>query len=54
MCKEFGHSTVDAFIENGILEYRVMDEIGVERNNEVEIPFVVPGSMMIFRAMNIP
>ncbi|CAG8726481.1 5454_t:CDS:2, partial [Acaulospora morrowiae] len=43
MCNKFGHATIDTLIEEGILEYRIVDEIGVDQNR-VEPPFVIPNN----------
>ncbi|GBC03954.1 hypothetical protein RclHR1_05410010 [Rhizophagus clarus] len=51
LCKEFTQAVIDALIEKGILEYRLIDEIGNESNKAEDGPFVIPSSCLMKHAM---
>ncbi|CAG8435715.1 6211_t:CDS:2 [Diversispora eburnea] len=55
-CNEFTQYIIDKLIEEGILKYRLTDEIGeIVHNevNEVESPYVMPSSMMTLHVMKM-
>jgi hypothetical protein len=51
LCKEFTQTVIDVLIEKGILEYRLIDEIGDIRDKPEDRPFVVPSSCLMKHAM---
>ncbi|CAG8443452.1 10935_t:CDS:2 [Funneliformis caledonium] len=55
LCKEFTPPVIDALINDGILEYRLIDEIddGNDDALSIEKPFVVPSSHLMKHAMEI-
>ncbi|CAG8443198.1 12265_t:CDS:2 [Funneliformis mosseae] len=55
LCKEFTPPVIDELINDGILEYRLIDEIddGNDDALSIEKPFVVPSSHLIKHAMEI-
>ncbi|CAI2164032.1 20328_t:CDS:2 [Funneliformis geosporum] len=54
LCKEFTPPVIDALINDGILEYRLIDEIGDGDDAlSVEKPFVIPSSHLMKHAMEI-
>src|SRR3954452_7564759 len=53
LCKEFTQPIIDALINNGILEYRLIDEIGDADAEFKERPFVIPSSHLMKHAMKV-
>lgn len=51
LCKEFTQSVIDALIEERILEYRLIDEIGDVSDKPEGRPFVIPSSCLMKHAM---
>ncbi|RIA90680.1 Archaeal ATPase-domain-containing protein [Glomus cerebriforme] len=53
LCKEFTQPVIDALIDNGILEYRMINEIGDVDDEPEEKPFVIPSSQLMKHAMKV-
>jgi len=53
LCREFTQPLIDALIDDGILEYRLIDEIGDMDNAFVEKPFVIPSNHLMKHAMKV-
>ncbi|RHZ76013.1 hypothetical protein Glove_208g106 [Diversispora epigaea] len=52
-CNEFTQYIIDKLIEERILKYKLVDEIGEIVHNEVERPYVMPSSMMTLHVMKL-